>query len=328
MTAGKTRRARAALLLLSVAASGLVACGGSGSKNIAPLTGLAATGSKADRNRPALFVKIENSPDARPQTGIEVADVVYEAVAEGGITRFAAVFQSTDPGTFGPIRSVRGQDPDLAAPLEGLAVFAGGIPDYVDQMRSVAQDLSTSSPIGESPPFRRDPDRRPPHNLYGDAAGFWAKADSPYDDPPKPLFSYGDPPSGGSPASGISIDFSPTASVSWKWDGSAWRRSQSGRPFVVTGAGRIGPENVVVQSVDVHETGVIDPAGNSVPESTLVGSGDAQIFRNGQVFRGSWSKDDRDSATEFTVGGQEVKLTPGRTWVELVPTGRSVDVTP
>ncbi len=73
-------------------------------------------------------------------------------MAEGGITRFAAVFQSTDPGDVGPIRSVRGQDADLAAPLQGLAVFAGGIPDYVTQVGAVAQNLSTASSLGEGPP--------------------------------------------------------------------------------------------------------------------------------------------------------------------------------
>jgi hypothetical protein len=314
-----------------VAAIGLVACGGgskSKSDTTAPLTGLPATGSSADRSRPALFVKIENSPDARPQTGLDVADVVYEVVAEGGITRFAAVFQSTDPGEIGPLRSVRGQDPDLAAPLKGLAVFAGGIPDYVTQIDAVAQDLSTSSPVGEGPPYRRDPSKRAPHNLYGNAAGFWAKASSPYDDAPDPLFTYGSLPAGASPASGIAIDFSPAADVTWRWDGSAWRRSQGGRPFTVTGSGRIGPVNVIVQFVDVQNSTFIDPAGNPVPISTLVGSGDAEVFRNGQVVKGTWSKEDRTSTTTYTADGKQIPLEPGRTWVELVPRGRTVTVTP
>lgn len=324
-------RACAAGLSLALCATGLVACGSgstSSGDGTAPLTGLPATGSSADRNRPALFVKIENAPDARPQTGIESADVVYEAVAEGGITRFAAVFQSTDPGTVGPVRSVRGQDPDLAGPLRGLAVFAGGIPDYVTQIDAVAQDLSTSSPIGEGPPFRRDPARRAPHNLYGDTAGFWGKAQSPYDGPPSALFTYGALPAGAASAKSVGVDFSPSASVSWSWDGTAWRRSQDGRPSTVTGAGRIGPANLVVQFVDVRDTDFTDPAGNPVPTSTMVGSGDAEVFRNGQVVRGTWSKGDRDSTTTYTADGKQIPLEPGRTWVELVPRGRAVTVTP
>lgn len=329
--ARSSRRRGAGLLLVALSAAGLVACGGGSEtedSSTAPLTGLPATGSSAERSRPALFVKIENSPDARPQTGLESADVVYEVVAEGGITRFAAVFHSTDPGDVGPIRSVRGQDPDLAGPLQGLAVFAGGIPDYVQQIGATAQDLSTSSSLGEGPPYRRDTARRAPHNLFGSAAGFWALARSPYDEAPRALFTYGPPTAGATPATSVSIDFSPQAKVSWSWDGSAWRRSQGGRPFTVTGEGRIGAANVLVQSVDVRDTDVLDPAGNAVPISTLVGSGEAQLFRNGQVLRGTWSKDDRDSRTTFTANGEQIRLEPGRTWVELVPTGRSVTVQP
>lgn len=327
-------RSGAGLLVLGAVALGLVACGGGGtskanSDTTAPLTGLPAQGPSQDRNRPALYVKIENSPDARPQTGLEQADVVYEVVAEGGITRFAAVFQSSAPSTIGPIRSVRGQDPDLAAPLKGLAVFAGGIPDYVSQIDTVAQDLSTASPIGEGPPFRRDPGRRAPHNLYGDPAGFWAKATSPYDEAPQPLFTYGTLPAGAGPAKGVDIDFSPVAKVAWAWDGSAYRRSQGGRPFTVTGSGRIGPQNLVVEFVDVQNTSYIDPAGNPVPASTVVGSGDAEVFRNGQVVRGTWSKDDRTSVTQYDgADGKPIPLQPGRTWVELVPRGRAVTVMP
>jgi hypothetical protein len=325
------RRPLLLLILAGLLSSGLAACGhgsSSSSDNTAPLTGLPATGSSADRSRPALYVKIENSPDARPQTGLESADVVYEVVAEGGITRFAAVFQSTDPGESGPVRSVRGQDPDLAAPLSGLAVFAGGIPDYVTQIRGVAQDLSTSSPIGEGPPYRRDRARRAPHNLYGNAAGFWAKATSPYDQPPKPLFTYGALPGGATPATHVSVDFSPAASVSWAWDGTAWRRSQSGRPFTVTGSGQIGPVNLVVQFVDVQNSTFTDPAGNPVPVSTVVGSGDAEVFRNGTVIRGTWSKGDQSATTTYTADGKDIPLDPGRTWVELVPRGRTVGITP
>jgi hypothetical protein len=143
------------------------------------------------------------------------------------------------------------------------------------------------------------------------------------------LFTYGPLPAGASPATGVSIDFSPVATVSWRWDGSAWRRSEGGRPFVVTGAGRIGPANLVVQFVDVSDSSFVDAAHNPVPVSMLVGTGDAEIFRDGQMVRGTWSKSDRTSATEYTAAdGKTLSLEPGRTWVELVPRGRSVSVQP
>src|SRR5438309_9656590 len=94
-----------------------------------PLSGVASGPVTA---RPAVAVKIENSIDARPQTGLNSADMVWEEVVEGGITRYVAVFQSTLPPTIGPVRSIRPMDPAIAGPLHGLMVFAGGIPDFVN----------------------------------------------------------------------------------------------------------------------------------------------------------------------------------------------------
>jgi hypothetical protein len=80
-----------------------------------------------------------------------------------------------------------------------------------------------------------------------------------------------------------------------------------------------------VQFVDVRDSGQTDPAGHGVPVSTLVGTGDAMIFRNGEQISGSWSKSDRNSATTYaTANGDTINLAPGRTWVELVPRGQSV----
>ena len=103
--------------------------------------------------------------------------MVYEAVAEGGITRFAAIFQSTDPGNVGPVRSVRPQDPDLAAPLHGLAAFSGGVAPIVSDISTVTQNLSGDSGAGATA-YHRSSDRAAPHNLYATARLLWAAAES------------------------------------------------------------------------------------------------------------------------------------------------------
>jgi len=97
--------------------------------NAWPLTGIP---SDLVATRPALAVKIENSVDARPQTGLNAADLLWEQVVEGGITRFVAVYHSTLPEDIGPVRSVRPMDPAIAAPLHGLLAFSGGQQQYVD----------------------------------------------------------------------------------------------------------------------------------------------------------------------------------------------------
>ena len=195
------------------------------------MTGLPMAANDPAAQRPALLVKVDNAFEARPQTGIEKADIVYEELVEGGITRFAAIFQSTDPGEVGPVRSVRPVDPALAAPLHGLAVFSGGIPAFVSQLDAVAQNLSAEQ-IGERPPYRRSRDRTAPHNLYVGAGGLWKLAQPPYNTPPAPVFAYGSLPSSGpKPAASAKMSFDSHNTIAWRWDGSVWRRSQNGRPF-------------------------------------------------------------------------------------------------
>jgi hypothetical protein len=277
-------------------------------------------------HRPAIFVKIENAAAARPQSGLDKADVVYEAVAEGGITRFAAIFQSQDPGRVGPVRSVRPQDADLAAPLHGLAAFSGGLSAFVQPLNDVAQNLSADK-IGEGRPYIRISERRAPHNLYLDVAGLWPKADADHSDPPPPLFSYGALPASATPANAVTVRMSAAVTVTWTWDGGAWRRSQDGHPFTVTGGGRIGPQNVLLQSVSVTSTRFVDPAGTPVPAADLIGTGAAVLFRDGKELTGTWSKPDQGTATTFTAAdGTTMQLHPGQTWVELAPSGAPISV--
>jgi hypothetical protein len=326
-------RHRLPLAGAAIAASLLVAsaCGSSGGKDTPstqPLTGLPVSSTGTELHRPAIMVKIENAPQARPQSGLDLADVVYEAVAEGGITRFAALFQSVDPGLVGPVRSVRPQDPDIAGPLDGLAAFSGGLSAFVDPLNQVAQNVS-SDVLGEGPPYERVTTRQAPHNLYVNGGGLWPKANSDHQDPPKPLFEYGDIASSATAATAVTVSMSPSAVVKWTWDGSYWRRSQNGEAFTVTGQGRIGAADVLVQTVKIDTTQFVDPAGTPVPASILIGTGQAMLFRDGKVIRGTWSKSDQTSPTAFTTAdGKTMLLHPGRTWVELAPTSSTVSVTP
>lgn len=331
-------RARCALVCFAVAVA-LVGCGssnggggppsGPSGRPTQPLTGLPSAGG-TQAARPALFAKIENAPQARPQSGLDKADVVYEAVAEGGITRFAAVFQSTDPGLIGPMRSVRPQDPDLAAPLHGIAGYSGGVAPIVADLATVSQNLSSDTAAG-APAYQRSTDRAAPHNLYAEAAKLWAAAAAPYDRPPPALFRYGATPPGGQPAGTIDVAMSPAASVGWTYDKAAgvYRRSQDGVPFTVTGTGRVGPANVLLQSVQIADAGYEDVAGAQVPKSVVIGSGRAQLFRDGVLFTGTWSRAGRGTGTTFSADdGSAMLLRPGRTWVELVPDGAAVTIKP
>src|SRR3954470_11912264 len=128
---------------------------------LCPLTGLE---SGAVPPHPALAVKIENSLDARPQTGLPSADLVWEEVVEGGITRFVAVYHSVLPTEIGPVRSVRPMDPAIAAPLHGILAFSGGQRPFVDAV--AASGLQVLSQDAGAHGFYRVRVRPAPHNVY------------------------------------------------------------------------------------------------------------------------------------------------------------------
>ncbi len=226
------------------------------------------------------------------------------------------------------MRSVRPQDPDIAAPLHAIAGFSGGVAPIVNDLSTVAQNLSADTAAAASA-YHRSSDRSAPHNLYATASTLWALAEPPYDAPPKPLFEYGALPAGAASASSVDVPLSAVADVRWTWDGKAWRRSQGGVAFTVTGPGRIGPANVILQYVQIVSAGYHDVAGTPVPSTVVIGTGKAQLLRGGKVITGTWSKASRQETTQFTgADGQPLTLQPGQTWVELVPNTAIVTVTP
>ncbi len=222
---------------------------------------------------------------------------------------------------------MRPQDPDIAAPLHGIAACSGGVTPIVNDLSTVAQNLSADSGVAASA-YHRTTDRSAPHNLYASAPKLWALAAPPYDSPPQPLFDYGALPAGATAAASVDVPMSSVADVRWTWDGKAWRRSQGGAPFTVTGSGRIGPVNVILQYVRIASAGYQDVAGTPVPTTVVIGTGKAQLLRGGKIITGTWVKAGRLDVTQFTTaGGQPLALQPGRTWVELVPDTASVTVT-
>jgi hypothetical protein len=253
------------------------------------------------------------------------ADIVYEAIAEGGITRFAAIFQGTDPIVVGPVRSVRPQDADLAAPLHGLAVFSGGVGPIVSDVGSVALALSDDGGAGV---FYRSTDRFAPHNLYLYADKAWAAAKAPYNQAPQRFLTFGTLPKGATKATSVDVPMSFAANIRWTWQAGAWHRSQDGVPFTAAG-GTIAPANVILQYVTIVNAGYTDVAGTQVPDSVVIGTGHAQLLRDGKVIEGRWSKPNRASLTKFTTAtGAVLALHPGRTWIELVPNSVTATVTP
>jgi hypothetical protein len=296
---------------------------------VAPLTGLPDPGGEAQK-RPALSVKVENTPAARPQVGIDQADVVYEEEVEGNITRFIAIFNSTAPETIGPVRSVRFQDPDIIWPIHGIFAYSGGAPDPVAAINAApvhAVDNSAAIANGAGGMERNAPGQPPresPHNLYGHGPELFALGGDPK--PPPPLFQYtqaGVPPPPdsdlGQPVMSLHVGFLAGYDPSYNWDAPSgtWKRFQHGDPHLVVGGDQIAPTNVVVQFTQY----------DGVSNGQTVGEGDVWVFSDGRLKKGRWIRPDREQPARYVdANGLPILLRPGRTWVEILPAEYPVDV--
>jgi Protein of unknown function (DUF3048) N-terminal domain/Protein of unknown function (DUF3048) C-terminal domain len=291
---------------------------------IAPLTGLPDP-SGASRTRPALIIKIENTPEARPQTGLESADVVYEEVVDGGITRFFTVFNSTLPETVGPIRSVRPIDASLSQQLGGLFAYSGGIQEEIDRISAVPSLIPINETKAGDAMFRES-SRQAPHNLYGYPAKFLTFGGAPV--PPQPLFAYlgAGQTFTGDPVESFTVAESPDGGYnpSYTWDATSgtWLRSVQGEPSMMASGVQIAPTNVVVQFT------TYDPQpGASGATGIVTGSGEVWVFTDGKLAKGTWTRTDpAKPATYADAAGKPIKLAPGRTWVELAAFGAQTQV--
>ncbi|WP_421734784.1 DUF3048 domain-containing protein [Cellulomonas sp.] len=289
-----------------------------------PLTGVTAT---EVSTRPALAIKVENSTEARPQTGLDQADVIWEQVVEGGISRFVAVYQSQVPAEVGPIRSVRPMDPAIAAPLHGLIAFSGGQPAFVQALKNAGLQ-TVSMDAGAAGFYRKKGVGPAPHNVYGTPQTFWDQADADHSAAPPAQFVFAKvldkatAVASGGPSSTVAVRLSGFSRPSWTWDAGTgtWLRAEGATPATLRSGARIAATNVVTLKVRLIDSGTVDPAGNPVPETVLEGTGEATISGGGKTVTGTWTKGSRDAVlTLATPDGAVVTLAPGITWVELVP---------
>ncbi|MEG3615993.1 DUF3048 domain-containing protein [Isoptericola haloaureus] len=287
------------------------------------------TGQRTDKvpKRPAVAVKIENSPAARPHTGLHRADVVWEQVVEGGITRFVAVYHSDYPDEVGPIRSVRPMDPATVAPMRGLLAASGGIGSYLRNVERRGTQLVIND--DGDPGFWRWSGRYAPHNVYGNVRTFARQADRRRAEPPPAQFRYAPGAkkatarSEGKRARTADVRLSAAQRTTWTWnrgDG-AYRRSDNGTPSISSGQ-RVTARNVVLLRMQVSLTSQRDASGARVPKTELVGSGTGRVLSGGRSVAVEWSKKGPRKPLRLTrPNGDPVRLAPGTTWVELVPRG-------
>ncbi len=290
-----------------------------------PLTDLPAPGGVVP-DRPALAVKIGNEPEgARPQSGLDEADVVYDTPAEGFVMRYIAVYQCANAASIGPTRSLRWVDWHIMAAYgHPILAFAGGINPDVDTVMSLGWLHPADLLAGAQAAAHRISSRVPPDNLYTSTAALY-KLFPGATGPPAPVFDFTRAlPAGASHVRSFGVDFSYDTDVVWTWDepAHAWLHTYSGVPDVDALTGQpVTATNVVVEIVHYTIGPYIEsPGGSGDIESQTVGSGPGYVLRGGKAIAVTWHRAALSRPTRFTDGaGQAVGLAPGRTWVEIVP---------
>ncbi len=279
-----------------------------------PLTGEAR---RTAPDGPALVVKVDNHDRARPQIGLNDADVVYEELVEGAITRFAAVFHSDIPPVVGPVRSIRTTDLHLLDALgTPLLAASGANPGVLAQV--AAADVVNVNALVAGGAYRRAAGRSAPHNLVADTAALIAAADGRGGEAPS-FAEFRAPRSdaAGSSAIGVDIDLGFT-DVGYRWNGVGWARTQNGSAHITADGRRIAPPNVIVQFT-IYGTNAIDAES---PEAITTGTGVAWIYTGGNRIVGTWTRATTAEAVRYLDGdGDPVELAPGRTWVTLAEPG-------
>ena len=292
---------------------------------VMPLTGLPmADGVLA--LRPAIVVKVDNHPDARPQTGLNQADIVFEENVEA-LTRFALVFHSQGSDPVGPIRSGRTQDIDLLSSLNGvLFVWSGGNAGVTAAVKSSNFVNMSASAAGKGSGFFRSDDKDAPHNLYTNTSDIWTVATGRGGTPP-PQFSYSTDPSsnGGVDVVGVKLRMDGSMKASWEWDvdKQAFARRHDANVHLDSNGEQVTTENLLVLTVEYK----ISAANKKSPEAQTTGTGVAWVLQQGKITQGTWTRADKmDPWTLTDEAGEPILLTPGRTFVELIRKGQGVVV--
>lgn len=305
-----------------------------------PLSGLPAPAGAATNRKP-LLVKIDNAPAARPHYGITQADMVFEIIVEGGVTRLAAVFHAQDPATIGSVRSARLVDRSLTPMVRGALVYSGTSAHAWSLIsRDAADGKYVELSADHAQGYYRVNFRPSPYNLFTTAANqrenlkkFGAETAS---DIPKWAFlvSQDHPPtlagmSGAAPATEITIPYrADTSAVRYEYDAAtktyARFQNAAGRPVrdvdAVTSKPVAATDVVIIQTEIWEVAEIVDASGARSNDMRMTGTGPAIVFRDGLRQDGTWSRKDDMSPFVFkNAAGEEILLSPGQPWIHVIP---------
>tara|TARA_B100001996_G_scaffold921_1_gene883 strand:+ start:2368 stop:3486 length:1119 start_codon:yes stop_codon:yes gene_type:complete len=280
------------------------------------------------RPRRVLAFKVDNNLNARPQSGLEDADSVYEILVEGGMTRFLAFFYDKTSVYVGPIRSARPTDPTLVRPYGGILVVSGATPGLVPQIRELGVAVLEEQ---QAPAMFRITSRNAPHNLYGDTELIRKIIDEkgyPFNPPPGPIYSFGyNQDNWKSGANRVTITYSDFTKIIWKLDGTKYSR------FIIDGyapspeamahniINRDGDTQILqTETIAVIQGAIYIDEATTLPSVLTVGVGPVFLFNNGNYIEGTWRRNDISEPFEFYDEEQNpIFVPPSKQWVHVLP---------
>ncbi len=267
-----------------------------------------------------LAVMVDNARDSRPQSGLDKANLVYEVLAEGGITRFLAIFATEDVDKIGPVRSARPYFITKTLEHNAIYVHAGESPDAAIFIRE--ERIDDINELIHFQPFWRSSQRKPPHNLYTSTERLREEAkklgyiemvnkgDYQFETDSNEILS-------GKQISKIDIKYNTNYTVSYQYipDVQRYVRFINGSPHTDAETGRqLQVKNIIIQHSDKK---VLDEEGRLAID--FIGQGSGLIIYNGESEEIAWSKESLESKTYFfNKEGNRLAIQPGNVWIQVI----------
>jgi len=271
---------------------------------------------------PILVVKIDDTPPAHPQAGLEDADVVYIEQVEGGLTRLAAVFSSKIPAVVGPVRSARISDIEILQQYGRVAFAYSGAQSKLLPVIAGANLENLGAQHQSREIYVEDPLRSPPTAMMLQAAKLMEKvttAKLPIAISKSVGWSFGDRPDTGTAIASVKVSW-PTSAYEATWSASQerWLLSQRAVADLSASGKQLGPTTFVIQLVSITPSEYHDKVGGVTPFSATVGTGSGYVLRNGVSIAANWRRLSADEGTTWTdKSGEEIKFAPGQIWIAL-----------
>ena len=294
-----------------------------------PFTQLPGPADAADK--PVLAIKIENDPSVRPQYGLDMADIVFEELVEGGMTRFISVFQSEMPEEAGPIRSGRHVDASIVSVFADYFVYSGAARPTQSYFSKTIPDSVVISTEG-APGMHRTKYHPMPHNLFiypqeliDSAKAGVSKTDGFF---VKPTVATAP---AGIAINKVAVKFSPATKPNWTWDAATnlWLRDDGKKPHMATSGKQLSATSLVVIRATETDAGYKGSTGGYVPRTVVTGTGKGYLVIGDTMTEVTWSKADDVSQMKLTdASGNVVHPAPGKTWVEVITPNGDATFTP